>query len=152
MLCCTVLIGLTCTTGTLAQEIQVERYSTVQALPTQAQVDPLLTVVTVRFPEQVTTVGEAIHDLLRHSGYRLASLQASDPAMETLVRLALPEVHRALGPMRLDRALTTLSGQAFRLVRDPVHRLVSFELCPLYRELYANPQPAAERTVLLHSD
>jgi len=30
--------------------------------------------------------------------------------------------------MTLDKALTTLSGEAFELVVDPVHRKVAFEL------------------------
>jgi type IV pili sensor histidine kinase/response regulator len=33
--------------------------------------------------------------------------------------------------MSLQSALETLAGPAFRLVEDPVHRLVTFERCGL---------------------
>jgi type IV pili sensor histidine kinase/response regulator len=50
-----------------------------------------------------------------------------------LFGLPLPEAHRALGPMPLRLALTTLAGPAFVLVEDSVHRLVSFERCEATR-------------------
>jgi type IV pili sensor histidine kinase/response regulator len=46
-----------------------------------------------------------------------------------LLGFPLPEAHRSLGPMSLQHALETLAGPAFRLVEDPLHRLVSFERC-----------------------
>jgi type IV pili sensor histidine kinase/response regulator len=36
--------------------------------------------------------------------------------------------------MPLKRALETLAGPAFRLVEDPVHRLVAFERCEMERQ------------------
>ena len=71
--------------------------------------------------------------LLARSGYRLASPEASDPAMATLLSLPVPEVHRELGPVTLEQGLQTLAGPAYCLVVDHVHRLVSFELLPRYR-------------------
>jgi type IV pili sensor histidine kinase/response regulator len=46
-----------------------------------------------------------------------------------LFALPLPDAHRSLGPMPLQTALETLTGPAFRLVEDPVHRLLTFERC-----------------------
>ena len=116
-----------------ADEVQVGRYSALRAAPTAAQSHLLATLVTVRFPASVTTVGEAVQHLLARSGYRLADEVAADPARVGLFQLPLPAVHRALGPMSLQSALETLAGPAFRLVEDPVHRLLSFERCAVSR-------------------
>lgn len=112
-----------------ADELVVARYSTVRAVPTNEQRDPLAALVTTRFPSSVIRVGEAIDALLVPSGYRLARAEATDPGREVLLELPLPEAHRALGPMPLRVALQTLAGQAFTLVEDPVHRLVSLQSC-----------------------
>ncbi len=112
--------------------VQVERYSTVAPVPRAAQIDPLQAVVAIAFPDQISTVGDALHYLLRRTGYRFASREATDPASTALMRQPLPAVHRQLGPITVSRALTTLAGPAWYLVVDPVHRLVSFELVRRY--------------------
>lgn len=113
-------------------DVQVARYSTVAALPSAAQVEPLTAVITIIIPEQLTTVDEALLYVLRRSGYRLARDEAADPATSVLARQPLPEVHRRLGPITVASALTTLAGPVWSMVVDPVHRLVSFELVPAY--------------------
>ena len=105
------------------------RYATVRALPTQEQIQLLSIFVDVAFPASVITVGQAVEYLLQPSGYRLAPQDTAEPSRATLLNLPLPEPHRVLGPMPLKTALETLAGPAFRLVEDPVHRLVSFERC-----------------------
>lgn len=115
--------------GASAEEVQVGRYATVRAAPTLVQVNLLSAMVRVEFPASVVTVGQAVGYLLQPSGYRLASDAAAEPSRATLLDLPLPEPHRVLGPMPLQTALETLAGTAFRLVEDPVHRLVSFERC-----------------------
>ena len=122
------------------EPVQVARYSTVAPVPRVAQADPLATVVTVVFPDELTTVNEALHHLLRRSGYRLAAPEASDPAFAGLADEPLPEVHRRLGPITVMHALNTLAGPAWHLAIDPVHRLVSFELAERYAALRAPAQ------------
>lgn len=112
-----------------ANDIQVGRYSLFAATPTEAQADPLQANITLRFPDSVRTVGEAVQHLLQQSGYRLAEPEVTGPESAYLMALALPAVQRSLGPMTLKRALDTLAGPAFRLVEDPVHRLIAFERC-----------------------
>lgn len=120
-----------------ASEVQVGRYSALRAMPTVAQADLLSTIITVRFPERIQTVGEAVHYLLQRSGYRLADYHAANSVTADLLGLPLPAVHRNLGPIMLKQALETLVGPVFRLVQDPVHRLISFELCtPVRRATY----------------
>jgi type IV pili sensor histidine kinase/response regulator len=112
-----------------AEELAVARYSTLRAVPTLAQRDPLADLVTTTFPASVTRVGEAIETVLAPSGYRLAGAQATDPGRAALLALPLPAVHRTLGPLPLRLALQTLAGPVFTVVEDPLHRLVSFERC-----------------------
>lgn len=114
-----------------ANDIQVGRYSLFATTPTEAQADPLQAIITVQFPDAVRTVGDAMQHVLRQSGYRLAGSEAMGSASAYLMALPLPVVHQSLGPMPLTRALDTLAGPAFRLVEDPVHRLVAFERCEM---------------------
>ncbi len=65
------VLGLMSPPVVFASEIQVGRYATVRALPTQEQVQLLSAIVNVVFPASVITVGQAMHYLLEPSGYRL---------------------------------------------------------------------------------
>jgi len=121
-----------------ARDIQVGRYASVIAAPTEAQANLLSSMVDVKFPSRVTTVGGAVRHLLGSSGYGLAGETAADPARFDLLGLPFPKAHRSLGPMALRDALETLGGPAFRLVEDPLHRLVSFERCGSLRRISSN--------------
>ncbi len=112
---------------------QVGRYTSIEPVASAQQKDLLSVVVTVSFTDQVQSVGDAMRHILLRSGYRLASPQSSDPALPILLQSPLPLVHRQLGPIRIDNALTTLAGPAWDLVIDPVNRLVSFDLLEQYR-------------------
>ena len=126
---CAVGIGTVASMNLQAKDLQVGRYSLFAATPTQAQAELLATTMTVRFPNRIQGVGEAVRYLLQRSGYRLANIEAIGPDTAALFALPLPAVHRNLGPMMLRDALETLAGAAFHLVQDPVHRLVTFERC-----------------------
>ena len=128
------LLGLALvTTGILTvsavDEIQVGRYSTMKTLPTEAQQNIYSTVLNVHFDSSITTVGEAMRFLLEDQGIRLAVPRTQENQVHTLIALPLPQIHRQLGPISLRHALETLAGPVWRLVQDPIHRLVSFELC-----------------------
>ena len=114
-------------TASWAGEMQVGRYSVWPIAATRAQAAPLSVIVAVRFPGPVQTVEQAIQHLLDGSGYRLAG--APDSPAAIMLAQPLPEVHRSLGPLRLDQALQTLAGPVFQLVQDPLHRRIAFELC-----------------------
>ena len=126
---CAVGICILASMDLQAKDLQVGRYSLFAATPTQAQAELLATTMTVRFPNRIQGVGEAVRYLLQRSGYRLANIEAIGPDTAALFALPLPAVHRSLGPMMLRDALETLAGPAFHLVQDPVHRLVTFERC-----------------------
>ena len=89
----------------------------------------------IMFPVDVVTVGDALATALYSSGYRLAATEEADASRDILMPLPLPDAHRRLGPMPLRLALQTLAGPAWRLLEDPVYRLVAFERCPNFAEV-----------------
>lgn len=136
---CAALTGLAASlllqcTPLSAQTLIVDRYTVLAATPTAAQQDLLGGIARITFPMDVVTVGEALATALNSSGYRLAVAQVTEDSRDILLQLPLPDAHRALGPMPLRMALQTLAGPAWRLLEDPLHRLVAFERCPALAE------------------
>ena len=125
------IVSLTLVNSPQAQvsEVQVGRYSMYSATPTVAQKELLSSLIKIQFPDRIQTVGEAVRHLLQGSGYRLAMAEVIEQDTLDLFTLPLPDAHRRLGPMPLQTALETLAGPAFRLIEDPVHRLLTFERC-----------------------
>ena len=113
--------------------IQVARYSTVEAKPTIEQANILLSKVTVTFPSSVVNVSQAIDYLIQPYGYRISADASTDPRREILLSLSLPKIHRTLGPLTIRDALNTLAGPSWKLVEDPIRRLISFEICKTRR-------------------
>ena len=119
--------------------IQTDRYTTVKAEATAAQINPLLAMIQIKFPISVQTIGDAVHYILQYSGYDLTPLGKQSPLVKATLSKPLPIVDRNLGPIQLQSALTVLMGEAvFELEQDPVHRLVSFKLKPKYAKLYSS--------------
>ena len=86
------------------------------------------------------TVGQALPQLLEGTGWRLAESYAADVRIYRLYNQPLPEHKLRIGPIALDKALTSIAGEGWDLVVDPVNRLVSFEV----RERYDSaPHPMA---------
>lgn len=131
LLICTSLLVLGAL-GTTARA-ETQSYAVINPTATADQRDLLAVVVSLKFPPNVTTVGQALTALLERSGYRLAYGDNTDPQLATLMHLPLPQVHRSLGPIRLRDALQALAGSAWILVEDPVNRLVSFDLDSRFR-------------------
>lgn len=108
--------------------IQTGRYSYIKNIPPNDQLNPLKVVIKTKIPQSANTVQDAVEFLLARSGYSLADERVMSAETKSLLLLPLPHIHRKLGPMTLDKALSTLSGESFELVIDPVHRKVSYEL------------------------
>ncbi len=124
------VVVATYTTAQIAEEeVQVGRYSSIQPLPTDSQSDIFETIEEIQFPDSVQTVGEAIHWVLSDHGFRLALPPDQESEVHQLVELSLPKSHRELGPMTVKFILETLAGPTWKLVQDPIQRLVSFEVC-----------------------
>ena len=121
------------TTDTTDSRILESRYLTVQVGPEVAKTDLLKSIVDIRVPEKVTTVGGALDYLLRPYGFQLDDSHevAEQPEADEqylLLVLTLPEPHRNLGSMTLMDALTTLGGKSFRPLINPVKRSVRYQL------------------------
>lgn len=114
------------------------RYSMRSLVPLEGQKDPLDAVVQVTIPSAIQDVGSALAHLLAHSGWRLAAPPSVDPSLTELLRLPLPESQRTLGPLRLHEAVQVLCGDAYRVVVDPVHRLISCELRDPYAKYWTD--------------
>lgn len=105
--------------------VQTGRYSYVKAAP--RDVDPLQTIVDVRLPSGLATVGEAADYLLKRSGYCLVDPDPADRAVAHLLERPIPDIHRHLGPMTLRDALLALGGKAYRLAIDDAYREVGYQ-------------------------
>lgn len=121
------------TTDTVDSRILESRYLSVPMGPESAQTDLLKSIVDIRVPEQITTVGGSLDFLLRPYGFQLDDSHEADEQPEVdeqylLLVLTLPEPHRNLGSMTLMDALATLGGKSFRPLINPVKRSVRYQL------------------------
>ena len=133
------LLGVISSQPVMADErLPVGRYLTAPNQARPEQVELLNQTLHVRFPAKVRTVSDALHYLLRFSGYALLDNHHLPPEIQHMVTLPLPECDRNLGPITLQNALLTLIGQPFGMLVDPVHRLIGFRLLPAYTSLYAS--------------
>lgn len=100
------------------------RYTLMALTPRAAQHNLLLQTVQVSIPtDRAATVGEALDQVLHHSGYSLCDSSAE---ATVLYDLPLPAPHRHLGPLLLYDALRTLAGPAWVLEVDNTTRQVCF--------------------------
>lgn len=127
---------------------RVGRYSELTAVPKPGQANPLESLITLTFPGQIQSVGQALNHVLARSGWQLADAAASDPTLPRLMGLPLPESQRSLGPIAVVDALGVLCGDAYTVVVDPVNRLISCELRSSYMALVTStPQPTSDTGV-----
>ncbi|KTD09321.1 hypothetical protein [Legionella jamestowniensis] len=112
-----------------ANVTQVNRYATVANKPLAAQINPLLAIQQVHFPQEVQTIGQAVEWWLKFSGFSLVSKEKQLQSLQTIMRQALPQIDRNLGPLTVKDGLEVLVGQqSFTLIEDPLLRQVNFKL------------------------
>jgi conjugative transfer region protein (TIGR03748 family) len=131
MIASILLILSTASMADTASLMQTSRYTTVKETATAAQLNPLEATVQVQFPKSVKTVGDAVTDLLKYSGYRLVPAAQQSEALQQALTQPLPWVDRTLGPLSLHDALIVLVGQSiFTLQQDPLYRRLNFKMTP----------------------
>ena len=106
--------------------VQTGRYSFVPAIPTLPQREPLQVLINVTIPNDLQTVGDTLHYLLRRSGYSVESPPILNPHAARLFLNPLPDVQRRLGPMTLHDALTVLVTPELVPIIDPIRRRINY--------------------------
>ncbi|MEQ1546945.1 hypothetical protein [Methyloglobulus sp.] len=112
--------------------VQTGRYSYLPAKPPPEQLNPLLTVIDVHIPDGINTVKDSTQYLLQFSGYQLSQTVKPESHVVALLQRNIPEVHRHFEQVVLRDALLALCGNGYRLLADPVNRLVAYEREPKY--------------------
>ena len=101
---------------------RIGRYVLVEPVATPTQREPLMEVVSMTFDGN--TVGEAIREALRETGYSLDE-SLGLPGFDVL---PLPRVHRTFEQVQVIEIIHALAGQAYHIVIDPVLRKMTFHL------------------------
>ena len=113
---------------------QINRYATVENKALAAQINPLLAVQKVHFPQNITTVHAALDHWLQSSGFQMAPIKEQSTALRETMLLPLPSVVRDLGPLTVEEGLLVLVGKnVFTLSKDLLHRKVNFALRPQFQ-------------------
>lgn len=133
-LLCLSLLGAFTTSD--AKHVSIGRYLSVPLKAQNDQQHLLQQHIQIKFPKNVLTIKQALQFILRFSGYRLADNGQRNSFTNDMLNQSLPEVDRTLGPMTLAQGLNALAGDAFYLLVDPVHRLLSYQIKPQYQHLF----------------
>ncbi|WWL67630.1 PilL N-terminal domain-containing protein [Burkholderia pseudomallei] len=105
--------------------VRYGRYTLIELTPDDGQSDLMQQVIDLTVPSAAnSTVGDALHYVLRRSGYRLCDERADTTAV--LYALPLPAAHEHLGPITLRDALQLLVGPRWTLHVDDETREVCF--------------------------
>ncbi|MBA2656847.1 MAG: hypothetical protein H0U70_07645 [Tatlockia sp.] len=122
------LLGFVAISAQSANLTQVNRYATVVNQPLLAQINPLLAVQQVHFQREIKTIGEALANWLRFSGFHLVPLDKQSEILKALLSLPLPQVDRNLGPLTVLDGLRVLVGlYEFEVLQDPLLREINFK-------------------------
>lgn len=105
---------------------QLSRYVKINVDAEYQQKNPLKTIVSIRFPDSIETVGQAATYALEQSGYVMPNSKGLTSAVKILVSRPLPRIHRKFEHITLENLLKTLAGEAFVLLVDPISRKVNF--------------------------
>ncbi|CAJ9219502.1 putative pilL protein [Burkholderia pseudomallei] len=105
--------------------VRYGRYTLIELTPDDDQRDLMRQIIDLAIPFSANaTVGDALHYVLRRSGYRLCDARADTTAV--LYALPLPAAHEHLGPIMLHDALQLLAGPRWTLHVDDATREVCF--------------------------
>lgn len=106
--------------------VPIGRYLTVSSQPDPEQLNLLSQTIQVHFPPTVQTIGDAMTNILRFSGYSLLPETQMNIAFKNTLQKPLPLIDRNIGPVTLQSALKILAGPAFTLKADSLNRTIDF--------------------------
>lgn len=107
--------------------VHTDRYTLHSVAPRADQAAPMNAIINVSMGKDVLTVGDAVREILKGSGYRWADNHEKDKLLDTL---PLPSIVRELGPITVSDALRTVAGESWLLRSDDLNRVVWFEVNP----------------------
>lgn len=105
---------------------QLSRYVKINVDSDIQQRNPLKTIVNIRYPNSIKTVGQAITYSLDRSGYVMPNSKGLSESVRILLSRPLPRIHNEFKFVTLESLLKTLAGEAFSLLVDPVSREINF--------------------------
>ena len=105
---------------------QLSRYVKINVDSELQQRNPLKTIASIRYPNSIQTVGQAITYSLDRSGYAMLNSKGLSKSVRILLSRPLPQIHRQFQFVTLENILKTLAGNAFSLLVDPVSREINF--------------------------
>lgn len=116
---------LECGAGELDSKIHTDRYTLHSTSPRADQAAPMKAIINVSMGKHIVTVGDAVREVLKGSGYRWHNQTDGDKLLNAL---PLPSVVRELGPIALSDALSTIAGEAWQLQTDHLNRVIWFTM------------------------
>ncbi len=129
----TLLAGMFLSTPALANEPiqtqefkQLSRFVKINVDAEMEQRQPLKTIVSIKFPPTIKTVGQAMSYALERSGYSMLNSKGLSESARILLSRPLPKIHQEFKYVSLENILKTLAGEAFNLLVDPITRQVNF--------------------------
>lgn len=121
-----VLLVLMTVSAQASNETHFARYLTVQNVVDDSY--GLNKKVTLVFPENIHTIGQAVVSVLGQSDYSLLPDTQTNTDINELYKKPLTENLRSMGDTTLKNGLLSLSGRAYQLVLDPEHKLLTYKI------------------------
>lgn len=125
-------LGLSISLSSVASEndknefTQLSRYTKINVNSEMQQRNPLKTIVSMKFPPSIKTVGQALSYSLDMSGYTIPNSKGLTKETRILMSRKLPRIHQEFKFVTMENLLKTLSGNAYTLLIDPIEREVNF--------------------------
>ncbi|MBB1333914.1 hypothetical protein [Pseudoalteromonas sp. SR41-6] len=116
---------------------QVSRYLESKMVAAPSQLNPLDSVIRIKFPMTIITVKDAIDYVLDDSGYEIVHEQFRTEEMSLILSAKIAHTQRDLSdsPLTILDVINLVVGDPFYVVRDPLRRKVSVILKDEYRGL-----------------
>ena len=131
-----ILITLFASSFGYAETIQTSRYTSVEQVIPQNNIDLLTQNISITFSPDIVTVGEAVNQLLENSGYQLTKYP--DKYTSIMLKNKLPATQKSIKNANLEQVLIALTGKQFNIIDDPVNRIVGFKIKPKVLAIYLN--------------
>lgn len=119
---------------------QISRYVSQKEYIPNNQINLLDQNISIIFSNKVTTINDAVALLLFESGFRLQPVKQQDKYTKLMLDNSLPAIQQVIKNKTLKKSLLDLTGHQFKIVIDPIHRIITFKIRPTVLAMYLNNQ------------